>query len=97
MTTREDYTNLSGTESDLEYRIAYGLDLYPDASVEDIERIATEAQRLAEEEEREGIEDNVTFAAEQSVYGCDWEWKDQEDEPTARVHDCDGNTLHEIS
>jgi hypothetical protein len=99
-TTQRDrafYASLSSdTATDLDWKVSYGLDLYPEAEVAEIERIAAGAQRLAEAEEREGIEQGYSFCAEQSTYGCAWEWREGRDEPTARVFDCDGNTLHEV-
>lgn len=81
--------------------------LYPDADEATLARIATRAQRLAEQAEGEGIAEGVAYSAAQSEYGCDWAWgdgttirdaagrivTDEDAEPTARVFDCDGDTI----
>lgn len=88
---RAYYANLTdGT--DLEYRISEALDRWPNAEVASVEEIAGKAQRTAEETERRGVAEGWSYGAAQTQYGCDWRWAD-EDEPTARVYDCDGETV----
>lgn len=100
MATRDFYRFILDTApgdnvTDLQWDIAEGVEKWPDADVAEIERIAAEAQRLAEEEEKTGIEEGYPYSACQESYGCDWCWEDDE-EPRARVFDCDGNTLDSI-
>lgn len=78
-----------------------GSEIFPGASPETLLRIATAAQKRAEEAEAEGKEDGGAHLAGQSEYGCEWQWGDgsipiDEDEPCARVYDCDGNTIEII-
>ena len=87
--------------------IAEGRARYPDASDEVLASIAQRARKAAEEAEAEGRAEGYSFSAAQSECGCDWQWGDgttirdesgrvvidEDDEPTARVFDCDGNTI----
>jgi hypothetical protein len=84
--------------------------LYPSASESELFRIAEGAQVIAELAEAKGIKEGTPFSAEQSVYGCDWAWGngivtrdefgrvviDEDAAPTARVFDCDGNTIAQL-
>jgi hypothetical protein len=87
----------ANTKTDLEYRMESGQDTWPDADPALIERIARKAQQLAEETEAQGIAEGWAYGACQTSYGCDWAWRDQADEPTARVFDCDGETIVTLS
>jgi hypothetical protein len=77
-------------------RIETGMKIWPDAGREVLEEIAAQAEALAEETQRQGREEGWAYGACQTVYGCDWDWREYEDEPTARVFDCDGTTLDTI-
>lgn len=81
----------------IEYQVEEGARLWPGADPALIRGIAAKATALAEETERQGNEEDWAFSACQSSYGCDWQWQEHEDEPTARVYDCDGNTIDTIT
>jgi len=91
----------------LEAAVEEGRERYPDASEETLAKIAQKAQKSAEDAESEGQAEGIAFSAVQAEYGCDWQWGDggetrdaagnlvidEDDEPRARVYDCDGNTI----
>jgi hypothetical protein len=85
------------TSNDMQYQISESLDRWPNATPETVERIARKAQQVAEETEQQGIEEGRAYGACQSEYGCDWQWDESADEPTARVFDCDGFTITTIT
>jgi hypothetical protein len=93
--------------NDFDARLDDARELYPDADEATLLRIAARAEALAVEAERAGIADGTPYSAAQSEYGCDWQWgdgttlrdalgrivPDEDAEPTARVFDCDGETI----
>lgn len=81
-----------------EYEIEEALKTWADAELPVIAELIERAEALIVATVDEfNADPTAAFSACQTEYSCAWKWLTDEDEPTIRVYDCDGNTIDKLT